>query len=150
MSDKTDKATVFEFAARYVHFLKGFVGNQHDKVMSFSHQVIILCFTFCIISHVYLKTTQSFLSSPIGFPSEVQSVLSCIENANVLNSAAGHKKSKVPYLAEQWTIHGGSFPRFLYCSAGHNWPTQRIILTIYIMKDKNDVSIKHQCNCFKC
>ncbi|XP_061189237.1 uncharacterized protein LOC133197014 [Saccostrea echinata] len=31
MSDKTDKATVFEFAARYVHFLKGFVGNQHDK-----------------------------------------------------------------------------------------------------------------------
>lgn len=34
MSDKTDKATVFEFAARYVHFLKGFVGNQHDKVKS--------------------------------------------------------------------------------------------------------------------
>lgn len=32
MSDKTDKATVFEFGARYIHFLKGFVGNKHDKV----------------------------------------------------------------------------------------------------------------------
>lgn len=32
LSDKTDKATVFEFAARYIHFLKGFVGSQHDKV----------------------------------------------------------------------------------------------------------------------
>ncbi|XP_052066077.1 uncharacterized protein LOC127705757 isoform X2 [Mytilus californianus] len=31
MSDKTDKATVFEFAARYIHFLKGFTGNKHDK-----------------------------------------------------------------------------------------------------------------------
>ncbi|OWF54968.1 uncharacterized protein LOC110466009 isoform X1 [Mizuhopecten yessoensis] len=31
MSDKTDKATVFEFGARYIHFLKGFVGNKHDK-----------------------------------------------------------------------------------------------------------------------
>ena len=34
MSDKTDKATVFEFAARYIHFLKGFTGNMHDKVDS--------------------------------------------------------------------------------------------------------------------
>ena len=34
MSDKTDKATVFEFAARYIHFLKGFTGNKHDKVTS--------------------------------------------------------------------------------------------------------------------
>ncbi|XP_064599846.1 uncharacterized protein LOC135466342 [Liolophura sinensis] len=31
MSDKTDKATVFEFAARYVHFLRTFVGDQYDK-----------------------------------------------------------------------------------------------------------------------
>ncbi|XP_033752114.1 uncharacterized protein LOC117335938 [Pecten maximus] len=31
MSDKTDKATVFEFGARYIHFLKGFIGNKHDK-----------------------------------------------------------------------------------------------------------------------
>lgn len=31
MSDKTDKATVFEFAARYVHFLKSHTGNQFDK-----------------------------------------------------------------------------------------------------------------------
>lgn len=31
MSDKTDKATVFEFAARYIHFLKSFTGNKHDK-----------------------------------------------------------------------------------------------------------------------
>lgn len=35
MSDKTDKATVFEFAARYIHFLKGFTGNKHDKVQYF-------------------------------------------------------------------------------------------------------------------
>ena len=32
MSDKTDKATVFEFAARYVHFLKSHTGAQYDKV----------------------------------------------------------------------------------------------------------------------
>ena len=32
MSEKTDKATVFEFSARYIHFLKGFVGTHHDKV----------------------------------------------------------------------------------------------------------------------
>lgn len=32
MSDKTDKATVFEFAARYVHFLKAHTGAQYDKV----------------------------------------------------------------------------------------------------------------------
>ena len=32
MSDKTDKATVFEFGARYIHFLKSFVGTEHDKV----------------------------------------------------------------------------------------------------------------------
>lgn len=32
MSDKTDKATVFEFAARYVHFLKSHTGAQFDKV----------------------------------------------------------------------------------------------------------------------
>ncbi|XP_052800240.1 uncharacterized protein LOC128231448 [Mya arenaria] len=31
MSDKTDKATVFEFAARYVHFLKAHTGAQYDK-----------------------------------------------------------------------------------------------------------------------
>ncbi|KAL5007268.1 hypothetical protein ScPMuIL_016074 [Solemya velum] len=31
MSDKTDKATVFEFAARYIHFLKSYTGNHHDK-----------------------------------------------------------------------------------------------------------------------
>ncbi|KAL4225111.1 helix loop helix domain [Mactra antiquata] len=31
MSDKTDKATVFEFAARYVHFLKSHSGAQYDK-----------------------------------------------------------------------------------------------------------------------
>lgn len=31
MSDKTDKATVFEFAARYIHYLKNFVGSKHDK-----------------------------------------------------------------------------------------------------------------------
>ncbi|KAK7099371.1 hypothetical protein V1264_003518 [Littorina saxatilis] len=31
MSDKTDKATVFEFSARYIHFLKNFVGTHHDK-----------------------------------------------------------------------------------------------------------------------
>ncbi|KAK3600275.1 hypothetical protein CHS0354_013702 [Potamilus streckersoni] len=31
MSVKTDKATVFEFAARYIHYLKTFVGSQHDK-----------------------------------------------------------------------------------------------------------------------
>lgn len=31
MSDKTDKATVFEFAARYVHFLKSHTGTQFDK-----------------------------------------------------------------------------------------------------------------------
>ncbi|XP_053384495.1 uncharacterized protein LOC123536531 [Mercenaria mercenaria] len=31
MSDKTDKATVFEFAARYVHFLKSHTGAQFDK-----------------------------------------------------------------------------------------------------------------------
>lgn len=41
MSDKTDKATVFEFAARYVHFLKGFVGNQHDKVIKSALHVIL-------------------------------------------------------------------------------------------------------------
>lgn len=41
MSDKTDKATVFEFAARYVHFLKGFVGNQHDKVIKSALQIIL-------------------------------------------------------------------------------------------------------------
>ena len=32
MSEKTDKATVFEFSARYIHFLKNFVGTHHDKV----------------------------------------------------------------------------------------------------------------------
>ena len=32
MSDKTDKATVFEFGARYIHFLKSFIGTEHDKV----------------------------------------------------------------------------------------------------------------------
>lgn len=32
MSEKTDKATVFEFAARYVHFLKSHTGAQYDKV----------------------------------------------------------------------------------------------------------------------
>lgn len=32
MSEKTDKATVFEFAARYIYFLKNFVGTSHDKV----------------------------------------------------------------------------------------------------------------------
>lgn len=59
MSDKTDKATVFEFAARYVHFLKGFVGNQHDKVIksalhiSFSLEVIRLYFTICIITCLF-------------------------------------------------------------------------------------------------
>jgi hypothetical protein len=37
MSDKTDKATVFEFAARYIHFLKGFTGNEHDKVSLHNH-----------------------------------------------------------------------------------------------------------------
>ncbi|XP_046552466.1 uncharacterized protein LOC124262080 isoform X2 [Haliotis rubra] len=31
MSEKTDKATVFEFAARYIYFLKNFVGTAHDK-----------------------------------------------------------------------------------------------------------------------
>ncbi|XP_071104281.1 uncharacterized protein [Haliotis cracherodii] len=31
MSEKTDKATVFEFAARYIYFLKNFVGTSHDK-----------------------------------------------------------------------------------------------------------------------
>ncbi|XP_067655200.1 uncharacterized protein [Haliotis asinina] len=31
MSEKTDKATVFEFAARYIYFLKNFVGSAHDK-----------------------------------------------------------------------------------------------------------------------
>lgn len=76
MSDKTDKATVFEFAARYVHFLKGFVGNQHDKVKSafyviFTSSNDTLFYINFVSSHVYLKTTQSFLSSPIGFPSEV-------------------------------------------------------------------------------
>lgn len=35
MSEKTDKATVFEFAARYVHFLKSHTGAQHDKVISY-------------------------------------------------------------------------------------------------------------------
>jgi hypothetical protein len=32
-----DKATVFEFAARYIHFLKGFTGNEHDKVSLHNH-----------------------------------------------------------------------------------------------------------------
>ncbi|CAG5116217.1 unnamed protein product [Candidula unifasciata] len=31
MSHKTDKATVFEFSARYIHFLKSFVGSNNDK-----------------------------------------------------------------------------------------------------------------------
>ncbi|KAK6184587.1 hypothetical protein SNE40_001786 [Patella caerulea] len=31
MSEKTDKATVFEFAARYIHFLKTYTGSQYDK-----------------------------------------------------------------------------------------------------------------------
>ncbi|KAH9499947.1 hypothetical protein Btru_075995 [Bulinus truncatus] len=31
MSKKTDKATVFEFSARYIHFLKSFVGTNNDK-----------------------------------------------------------------------------------------------------------------------
>ncbi|XP_059177378.1 uncharacterized protein LOC131956795 [Physella acuta] len=31
MSKKTDKATVFEFSARYIHFLKSFVGATIDK-----------------------------------------------------------------------------------------------------------------------
>ncbi|KAK6972554.1 hypothetical protein BgiMline_023698 [Biomphalaria glabrata] len=31
ISKKTDKATVFEFSARYIHFLKSFVGTNNDK-----------------------------------------------------------------------------------------------------------------------
>ncbi|BFZ03938.1 hypothetical protein BsWGS_06977 [Bradybaena similaris] len=31
MSHRTDKATVFEFSARYIHFLKSFVGSNKDK-----------------------------------------------------------------------------------------------------------------------
>ncbi|XP_041367146.1 uncharacterized protein LOC121381845 [Gigantopelta aegis] len=31
MTDKTDKATVFEFGARYIHFLKSYVGSSNDK-----------------------------------------------------------------------------------------------------------------------
>lgn len=39
MSDKTDKATVFEFAARYIHYLKNFVGSKHDKVRTTSGNI---------------------------------------------------------------------------------------------------------------
>ncbi|ESO87311.1 hypothetical protein LOTGIDRAFT_229384 [Lottia gigantea] len=31
MSEKTDKATVFEFGARYIHFLKTYTGSKYDK-----------------------------------------------------------------------------------------------------------------------
>ena len=34
MPDKTDKATVFEFAVRYIQILKGFLANMHEKVSS--------------------------------------------------------------------------------------------------------------------
>lgn len=46
MSEKTDKATVFEFAARYVHFLKSHTGAQYDKVWT------IYCLSKTLISVV--------------------------------------------------------------------------------------------------
>lgn len=32
LSDKTDQATVFEYAARYIHFLQTQVGNKYNRV----------------------------------------------------------------------------------------------------------------------
>ena len=41
LSDKTDKATVFEYAARYIHFLNAQVGKEYDAVSYFAFYSII-------------------------------------------------------------------------------------------------------------
>ena len=35
MCGKTDKATVFEYAAQYIEYLKQIVGRSHDEVVVF-------------------------------------------------------------------------------------------------------------------
>ena len=71
MSDKTDKATVFEFGARYIHFLKSFVGTEHDKV-GFNNECILI--KNCINTHILSqKINITYIDCPYDFNSKTMS-----------------------------------------------------------------------------
>lgn len=64
MSDKTDKATVFEFSARYIHFLKNFVGGHHDKVRFINCGIIYkINFEGCYVCRKFILLLSAAVSS---------------------------------------------------------------------------------------
>lgn len=63
LSDKTDKATVFEYAARYIHFLNAQVGKEYDAVSLFIYIYLFLILTCLLLinSSVFPKHTLLLL-----------------------------------------------------------------------------------------